>query len=28
VVGHSAMKAAWQTFLKGLGAAGSAAVFF
>ena len=28
VVSHSAMKAAWQTFLKGLGVAGSAAVFF
>ncbi len=28
VVSHSAMKAAWQTFLKGLGGAGAAAVFF
>lgn len=28
VVSHSAMKATWQTFLKGLGAAGSAAIFF
>jgi polysaccharide export outer membrane protein len=28
VVSHSAMKAAWQTFVKGLGVAGSAAIFF
>ncbi len=28
IVSHSAMKAAWQTFLKGIGAAGSAAVLF
>ena len=28
VVSHSAMKAAWQTFLTGLGVAGKAAVFF
>jgi polysaccharide export outer membrane protein len=28
VVSHSQMKAAWHTFLKGLGVAGSAAVFF